>query len=59
MARNSRLLACKAEQDKLYIYVKSTLRVSPYFQVLPLFKIFQKKGASYSNHIKVAIKYLS
>jgi hypothetical protein len=33
--------------------------VSPYFQVLPLFKIFQKKGARYSNHIKVAIKYLS
>jgi hypothetical protein len=35
MAINSRLLACKASWDKLYIYDKPTLRVDPYFQVLP------------------------
>jgi hypothetical protein len=28
--------------------------VSPYFQVLALFKSFQKKGASYSNQTRVA-----
>jgi hypothetical protein len=28
--------------------------VSPYFEVLALFKTFQKKGASYSNHTRVA-----
>jgi hypothetical protein len=33
---NNRLLACKAERDKLYNYVKPALRVSPYFQVLAL-----------------------
>jgi hypothetical protein len=31
VATNSRLLACKAERDKLYNYVKPALRVSPYF----------------------------
>jgi hypothetical protein len=35
VAKKSRHLACKAEWDKLYIYAKPTLRVSPYFQVLP------------------------
>jgi hypothetical protein len=36
MAINSRLLACKAYRDKLYLYVKPTIRVDPYFQILAL-----------------------
>jgi multidrug resistance efflux pump len=35
MAINSRLLACKAYREKLYLYAKPALRVSPYFHVLP------------------------
>jgi hypothetical protein len=38
MAINSWLLAYKTERGKLYNYVKPTLRVSPYFQVLVLIK---------------------
>jgi hypothetical protein len=30
------------------------LRVDPYFHVLVLFKSFQNKDASYSNHTRVA-----
>jgi hypothetical protein len=31
-----------------------THAMCPYFQVLALFQPFQKKGASYSNHTRVA-----
>jgi hypothetical protein len=31
MVINSRLLACKAWMDKLYLYAKSALRLDPYF----------------------------
>jgi hypothetical protein len=27
--------------------------VGPYFQILPLFKSFRKKGATYTNHTRV------
>jgi hypothetical protein len=36
MATNSRLLACKAYREKLYLYVKPMLRVDPYFHVSAL-----------------------
>jgi hypothetical protein len=50
---NSRLLACKAERDKLYNRAKPTLRVSPYFQILALIKIcpfLTFLNQLYSNH---------
>jgi hypothetical protein len=40
MVINRWLIACKASWDKLYNYVKSALRVSPYFQVLDFSKTF-------------------
>jgi hypothetical protein len=43
MATNSQLLACKAEIGQDLYYVKPTLRVSPYFQVLALLNSFKKK----------------
>jgi hypothetical protein len=36
---NSRLLACKTEIGQALYYVKPTLKVDPYFQVLALLKI--------------------
>jgi hypothetical protein len=38
VAINNRLLARKAERDKLYSCAKPALRPSPYFQVLALIK---------------------
>jgi hypothetical protein len=35
-------------------YAKPALKVHPYFQILALFKSFRKRGASYSNHTRVA-----
>jgi hypothetical protein len=41
MAINSRLLTCKVKIGYALYYVKLTLRVGPYFQVLALPKSFQ------------------
>jgi hypothetical protein len=43
MAINSRLLVCKTSRGRALYYVKPALRVSPYFQILALFKTFQRK----------------
>jgi hypothetical protein len=40
---NSRFLVCKASWGKALYYTKLVLRVSPYFQVLALFKSFQRR----------------
>jgi hypothetical protein len=53
VAINSRLLACKAEKDKLYNCAKHALRVSSYFQVLALIKTYPFPtflNQLYSNH---------
>jgi hypothetical protein len=54
VAINSQLLVCKASKGRALYYDKPALRVSPYFQVLALFKSFRNKGTSYSNHTRVA-----
>jgi hypothetical protein len=33
------------------------LRVGPYFYILALFKSFQKKGATYSNHTRACKQF--
>jgi hypothetical protein len=40
---NSRFLVCKASWGKTLYYTKLALRVSPYFQVLAIFKSFQRR----------------
>jgi hypothetical protein len=40
---NNRLLICKALRGRALCYAKPTLRMSPYFQVLALFRTFQRK----------------
>jgi hypothetical protein len=37
---NNRLLVCNASRGRALYYDKPTLRVSPYFQILALFKLF-------------------
>jgi hypothetical protein len=53
VAINSRLLACEAELGQALYYIKLTLRVSPYIQVLALLNIFPLLvfiTQLYSNH---------
>jgi hypothetical protein len=61
MAINIRLLACKAELGYALYYVKPTLRVDPYFQVLALlsYSHFLLCGSSYIQIITTNHCYLN